>query len=243
MASKSILIVEDDEIVRTMIKNFLEREYNVIEASRYSEAVNKLRNNIDLALIDYALPDRDGFELVKTIRQIKAKLPVIMMTAYGTEAIAIKALKAGIIDYIKKPMKLTYLMKRVSEALNGLSSEFDFESAYAGSRKEFIMDSGALYLEENYMEDFSLEKTAGRLGMNKFNFCRLFKQRFGQGFISYLNNIRVKNASELLKNPSLNITEIAYVVGYKSLSQFERTFKKTYGIPPREYRKGVNEKP
>lgn len=237
MTKKSILLVEDDEVIRTMVKDYLEREYHVIETSRYAEAVKKLAEHIDLALIDYALPDHDGFELARAIRQTKPHLPIIMMTAYSTETMVLKALRVGITDYIKKPMKLTYLMKRVSELLKGPSGEFDFESENTGSRKEFIMDSVGWYIEENYMEDFSLDKLANKLGINKFNLCRSFKERFGQGFISYLNNIRVKNAAELLTKPNLNITEIAYAVGYKSFTQFERAFKKTYGIAPREYRK------
>lgn len=243
MPSKSILVVEDDEIVRALIKDFLAREYNVIEASCYLQAVKKLTNHIDIALIDYALPDRDGFELLKAIRQIKAGLPVIMMTAYGTEMIAVKALRRGATDYIKKPMKLAYLMKRISELLAEPGDRKFFELKPAEDRKEFMMESIAWHIEENYMEDFSLDKLSGRLGINKFDFCRSFKERFGQGFISYLNNTRIKNAAELLGNHNLSITEIAYAVGYKSFTHFERVFKRIYGMPPREYRRHMSEKP
>ncbi|MBI3754590.1 MAG: response regulator transcription factor [Deltaproteobacteria bacterium] len=72
MPKKSILLVEDDEVIRTMIKNYLEREYQVIVVSRYAEAVKKLGDHIDLALIDYALPDRDGFgQAVNLILNLK----------------------------------------------------------------------------------------------------------------------------------------------------------------------------
>ncbi|MEK6590265.1 MAG: response regulator [Nitrospinota bacterium] len=242
MIRKSILVVEDDEVVRTMIRDFLEKEYTVIDASRCSEAVSKIsHHHIDLALIDYALPDGDGFELLKVIRQTNTQLPVIMITAYGTEIVVIRALRTGVTDYIKKPLKLSYLKKRISELLTGLTHQEDFELEYVESRKDFILDSIAFYIEEHFMEDFTLNKVAGRVGMNKFNFCRLFKERFGQGFISYLNCVRIKNAAELLKGHNLNITEIAYFVGYKSFTQFERIFKRMYGIPPREYRKQINE--
>ena len=243
MPRKSILVVEDDEVIRTLIKGYLEREYNVIEASGYLQAINKLTNPIDLALIDYALQDGDGFELSKIIRQTKPQMPIIIMTAYGTETIAVKALRAGVTDYIKKPMKLAYLMKRISELLEEPIKREDFEFEHAENRKDFMMDGIAWYLEENYTEDFTLDKLAGRLGINKFSFCRSFKGRFGQGFRSYLNNVRAKNAAELLKNYNLNITEIAYAVGYKSFPHFERVFKKAHGISPREYRKHLTKKP
>jgi AraC-like DNA-binding protein len=73
--------------------------------------------------------------------------------------------------------------------------------------------------------------------MNRFKFCRAFKQRFGKTFTSYLNHIRIKKASELLKNPNLSVTEIAFFVGYGSFSQFMRVFKTIYGVSPKEYRR------
>src|SRR4030043_756711 len=117
MEKKSILLVDDDEVVRTMIKGFLEREYNVLEASSYSEAIKLLRYPLDLALIDYILPDSDGFELLKAIREEKLALPAIIMTGYSNEAIIIKALRSAVADYIKKPLSIVYLRRRLSEIL------------------------------------------------------------------------------------------------------------------------------
>jgi transcriptional regulator GlxA family with amidase domain len=75
--------------------------------------------------------------------------------------------------------------------------------------------------------------------MNRFKFCRAFKQRFGKTFTSYLNNIRIKKASELLKNSNLSVTEIAFFVGYGSVSQFERIFKKVYALSPKDYQRST----
>ncbi|MEW6418909.1 MAG: response regulator transcription factor [Nitrospirota bacterium] len=240
MSKKTILLVEDDTVVREVIKDALKKEYNVLGASNYSEAVKLLRHPIDLALIDYILPDSDGFEVLKAIREEKIALPAIIMTGYSNEAVVIKALRSAVADYIKKPIKLSYLRKRLSEILGGEWTNEHTDNA--GTKDEFILDGIAAYIEEKYMKELTLDKIANMACMNRFKFCRAFKERFGKTFTSYLNSIRLKKASELLKYPNLTITEIAFFVGYGSFSQFKRVFKKVYGVSPKEYRRSINKK-
>jgi YesN/AraC family two-component response regulator len=237
MKKKTILLVDDDEVVRTMIKGFIEREYNVLEASSYSDAVKLLGYPIDIALIDYILPDSDGFDLLKAIREEKVALPAIMMTGYSNEAVVIKALRSAVADYFKKPIKLSYLRRRLSEILGGEWT--DEHTDNVGTKEEFILDGIAAYIEEKYMKDLTLDKIARMACMNRFKFCRAFKERVGKTFTSYLNSIRLKKASELLKTTNLAITEIAFFVGYGSFSQFERIFKKVYGLSPKNYRRNT----
>jgi len=239
---KSILLVEDDGVIRELIREAISREYYVLEASNHLEAIRHLKNHIDLALIDYALPDKDGFEVLKAIRGIRPGLPAIIMTGYSTEDLAIKAVRTSVTDYIKKPLRLAYLKKRISEILDGKACSESAESERAGgserpTRDEFIMDGISEYIENNYKEDLTLDKLSCVAGMNKFKFCRIFKERFGVSYTSYLNNIRVKNAAELLKNTDNSITEIAHHVGFNCITYFERVFRSRYGMSPSAYRK------
>jgi two-component system response regulator YesN len=235
MNKKTILLVEDDTVVREVIKDALKREYNVLEASGYSEAIKLFGYPIDLALIDYVLQDSDGFEVLKAIREVRPELPAIIMTAYSNENVVLRAIRTEVADYIKKPLKLAYLRKRLSEILGDMEANKNLEGLE--SREEFVLDGVAAYLEEKYMKELTLDKVAGMACMSRFRFCRTFKERFGQSFVSYLNSIRVKNAAELLKKPNLTITEIAQFVGYKSITHFERMFRTLYGVSPGEYRK------
>ncbi|HBR17892.1 MAG: hypothetical protein A3G39_09340 [Deltaproteobacteria bacterium RIFCSPLOWO2_12_FULL_43_16] len=241
MKKKTILLVDDDAIIRDLIKGALERHYKVFAASTYSEAVKHLKNPIDLALLDYKLPNGDGLELLKTIRKERPSLPAIMMTGYSDEAVAIKAIRSGVTDYVKKPFNLRYLMQKISEILGeGVPIGYKEEKKYfegVKNRDEFIMDGIAAYIEEKYTEELTREKIAEMANMNRNKFCIAFKKRFGHTFTSYLNHIRINKAVELLKNPDLNITEIAYFVGYGNVVHFERVFKEKYGVSPRKYRK------
>lgn len=115
MERKSILLVEDDLVVKDLIRDSLEKEYEILEASTYSEAINQSKNHIDLAIIDYSLPDGDGFEVLKKLREKRPALPAIMITAYSSEDVAIKAVRTVVNEYIKKPLSLRHLKTRVSE--------------------------------------------------------------------------------------------------------------------------------
>lgn len=238
MEKKTILLVDDDTVVRDVIKQALIREYNILEASGYSEAVKLLKHPIHLALIDYVMPEYDGFDVLKALRKSKPALPAIIMTAYSDENVVLKALRTEVADYIKKPLKLAYLRKRLSEILGGKESNNHSETVE--SRKEFILDGIAAHIKENYMTNLTLDRLASMACINRFELSRAFRDRFGQTITSYLNSERVKGAVDLLKKPDLNITEIAHFVGYGSVTHFDRIFRAVHGISPLKYRRKLS---
>ncbi len=239
MVKKTILLVDDESGIRSSLRFAFETHYEVLEASDYVEAMKHLHASIDLAIIDYSLPEKNGFDVLRSLRQVKPFLPAIMITAYSTEDVAIQAIKSGITDYIKKPLDLMYLRKRVTELLEG--AMFKGFEVVIKSEKEFKMDSVTEYLENNYRDaGLRLEMAASVANMDRYSFSRVFKECFGQSFISYLNTIRIKNAVKLLKN-NLTVKEIAFYVGYRSVEYFNRVFKKVNGVSPREYRERLKD--
>jgi YesN/AraC family two-component response regulator len=238
MGQKSILLVDDDPSVREIIRDALDGQYAVFEASCYSEAIQYSNEHIDLALIDYVLPDSDGYETLQALRRGIPKLPAIIMTAYGSERVALKTVRSEVNDYINKPLKLSYLKLQISQIVGRETDKRRCEdSGKENDRDGFVLDGIPAYIEQNYMKPLTLDMLAQKVNMNKFRFCKAFKEQVGQNFISYLNNIRIRNATEFLKKDDLNITEIAYVVGYRNIVHFDRVFKHIHGVSPREYRK------
>ncbi len=234
MTSRSILLVDDDASLREVTRLILERDnYDVLEAPNYAKAVEQGAKNVDLALVDYVLPDRDGLEVAEALRKTKPGLPVILMTAYGSEDVAVRALRAGVTDYIGKPFSARHLRERVATILKGEDERKNEDIKNPGE----VLDNISDYLRAHYDEDISLPSLATMAGMSRFRFCRLFKERFGQSFVSYVNRIRIRIALELLGKPQLTISEIAYFVGFKTVGHFERVFKDIQGLCPREYRK------
>jgi YesN/AraC family two-component response regulator len=236
MNKKSLLVIDDDAFVRDIIKNALDKDYRIIEASSYSDVVKLNSETIDLAIIDYILPDRDGFEVLRLLRDKEPTLPAIIITGHSNENLVINAIRKHVADYIKKPMNLSYLKKRLSEIF---SNEHDREGVAASLNKDNLLDEVAKHINKTYMNELTLDQIAHMACMNRFSFCRAFKERFGQTFTSYLNIIRIKNAAELLKTSDHSITETAFSVGYRNLGHFNRIFKTVFKMPPREYRRKV----
>ena len=234
MFKKSIIIVDDDSVIRDVIKSALNNEYHVFEASTYTDVMKFPSQPVDLAIIDYILPDRDGFVVLQSLRERNPSLPAIIITGWGDEDVILRALRENVADYIKKPVNLMYLRERVSDILGDEKRrEDDALPSYKGRHLDII----AKHIQENYMGELTLDKLARLACMSRFSFCRAFKARFSQSCISYVNSIRLKNAGDLLKDSRTSITEIAFSVGYRNSGHFNRVFKAVYKMSPREYRR------
>ncbi len=92
------------------------------------------------------------------------------------------------------------------------------------------------FIEEHHTEDLSLSQVAQAVHTSIFYFCKLFKKVTGINFTEYVSRTRAEKAKNLLLNPNLRVSEIAYEVGFQSLTHFNRVFKKIVGESPTEYR-------
>lgn len=92
------------------------------------------------------------------------------------------------------------------------------------------------YLQEHQSEDLSLGQVARAVNTSTFYFCKMFKKVTGINFTDYLSRVRVEKAKNLLLNPNLRVSEIAFEVGFQSLTHFNRVFKKIVGQSPSEFR-------
>ncbi len=119
-----------------------------------------------------------------------------------------------------------------------MNTENLFPDVKVNKQKEYIDKFNLIfeYINNNFMEDISLEMIADVAGFSKFHFSRLFKQFTDMSFYDYLNQRRVKEAEKLLLNPSLSITEIALRSGFSSISTFNRVFKSFKECTPTEFK-------
>jgi AraC-like DNA-binding protein/ligand-binding sensor protein len=92
------------------------------------------------------------------------------------------------------------------------------------------------FIQEHHTEDLSLEQVAQIVHMSTFYFCKMFRKSVGVNFTEYVSRVRIEKARNLLLNPNLRISEIAYEVGFQSLTHFNRVFKKLLGQSPTEFR-------
>jgi DNA-binding NtrC family response regulator len=112
MEKARILIAEDEKTQRDLLEGFLSKEgFSVKAVPSGTEALQTLeREMVDLVLLDYRMPERDGLETLKEIRRLYPELPVVMMTAYGSVETAVASMKGGALDYLTKPIDLEQLL-------------------------------------------------------------------------------------------------------------------------------------
>lgn len=99
------------------------------------------------------------------------------------------------------------------------------------------MTHACTYISENCEQAISLDDIAEKFGFSSYYFSRLFKSATGYNFTEYLTLQRVKRAQLFLADSDMNITEIAFSSGFKSISSFNRAFRQFRGCAPRDYRK------
>jgi DNA-binding response OmpR family regulator len=150
--NQKILVVDDEERMARFIRLNLEHDgFNVVEAYRGQEAMDKLRTALpDLILLDIMMPDMDGFQVLKLVREV-SDVPVIMLTAKGEEDDKVKGLELGADDYITKPFSPRELVSRVKAVLR--RSEIQGEST-----AEVIQVDDRLKIDFNRREIWVLDK-------------------------------------------------------------------------------------
>jgi len=111
-----------------------------------------------------------------------------------------------------------------------------------GTRRDILMkditDRAIKYIKENYHhEDISLKKVSREVCLSHYYFSHVFKEYCKISFIEYLTKVRLQEAAKLLKNPRLNIDQIAFAVGYQDPGYFSKVFKRAYKISPTRFRR------
>src|SRR5436190_24297062 len=118
MPNATVLVVDDEPLIRWSLVNRLKEEgYRTVEAGTASEAVSQHRDGVDLVLLDYALPDANGLQVLKQVKDTDPDTLVIMLTANTEVGIAVDAMKSGAFHYANKPFDLDEVMLLVEKAL------------------------------------------------------------------------------------------------------------------------------
>jgi AraC-like DNA-binding protein len=125
------------------------------------------------------------------------------------------------------------LLSFFGEQLSALANQLVLEQQNA---EPLLVQKARDYIDKHKMEPLSLSEVAKAAGASVFHFCKVFRKSTGLKFTDYVARIRLEDARTQLLNPNRRISEVAYDVGFQSLTQFNRTFKRVFGQSPSEFR-------
>ncbi len=245
---KTILVVEDSEDLRFYLKDNLKGQYKVEEATNGKEGWEKIKLlNPDLVVSDIMMPLMDGVELARKIKTetVTAHIPVILLTAMGSEEKQLAGFKAGVNDYITKPFTFEILASRIRNLLAQqelLHKRFQKQIEVDPSEitvtpvdEKFLKQ--ALEVVEKFMEnpDFSVEDFSREMCMSRKALYNKILSLTGRAPLEFIRSIRIKRAAQLLEKSGMRISEIAYEVGFNNPKNFSRYFKEEFNVLPSEY--------
>lgn len=154
---ETIMIVEDNEIILNGLELSLKQDgYNIIKASTQKEALNQLDKTISLVLLDVTLPDGDGFDICKEIKN-KTDMPIIFLTAKDEENDVVQGLEVGADDYIIKPFRLRELKLRIKTILKRYNQDKGNENIIKIKDVVINLDKTTVYKNDKQLELTALE--------------------------------------------------------------------------------------
>lgn len=251
----TMLMVDDAPDMCRFARDYFRGEYNVITASDGEQALAKLRENdgVDLVVSDVTMPRMDGLQLCETIKTDLrwSHIPVILLTGRTGEEIEVKGLKLGADDYITKPFNpetLRLRVKKFIEKKENRQKQFKEKIDVAPSEititsvdEQFIQK--AIKIVEEHMSDqeFSVEALGIELDMSRTYLYKKLMNITGKGPAEFIRIIRLKRGKQLLEKSQMQITEIAYTLGYTAPKRFTENFKAEFGMSPSEYKKMMSQ--
>lgn len=248
MDKPSVLLIDDNAELLSVMKEMFRERYRVLTAVDGRQAWDKLNSNeVDVIICDVMLPDANGWELCTRIKgDLRFNhIPIIILTAKNGIDDRVASYEAGADGYIAKPFELKILFARVDNLIRSSrirQAAFRKEEnisldglAFPTADKQFlqsIIDSIEQHLEET---EYDLEQLATEMNMSKSTLYRKIKSMTGLTPLDFVRNIKMKRACMMLLSCTQNISEIAYAVGFSTPKYFTKCFKDEFGITPTEY--------
>lgn len=244
----SILVVEDNPELRTYIRNYFHKTFQILEAQNGQQGLERaIEMAPNIIITDIMMPELDGMELCRQLKadQRTQHIPIIMLTARADHQDKLEGLSHGADDYLTKPFDLEELDLRIlnllsrdqrsKEQLNPASGHVSIKAAFAHPDEEDFLGKVVSVIEA-YMENehFSIEELGKVMGMSRSQLNRKIKVLTGHSPSTLIRTIRLENARRLLENNAGNVSEIAFKVGFSNLAYFSRCFSNHFGFPPSE---------
>ena len=252
----TLLVVDDSADLRSYIRDHFAARFRVLEAADGAEGIALARRHLpDVVLSDVMMPGTDGHELVRVLRESAETdfLSIILLTAQAEDEQRLAGLERGADDYIVKPFEMRELDVRVrnliargvgcaiaSQASRGARARPSRPASHPPTRR--TSRACETPFERRLADpDFGVGELADAVAQDRSHLFRRVKQVFDESPSDLIRRMRLEEGARLLTETSATVTDVAYAVGFNSLSHFCRCFDEKYGATPAAY-KGHSER-
>ncbi len=248
-AKRHIAVVDDDIDIANYLKILLKAQYKVSLYFDAASALKGMEENVpDMVISDVVMPGLDGYELCSRIKgdlQL-SHIPVVLVTAKVAVENQVQGLDKGADAYVTKPFQPAYLMALVKSLLDNrekLHRQLGSVTTTEDIAPEALSPRDAAFMKELYelMEkelanaDLDIVRMTEMLKISRTKFYYKVKGLTGENPSVFFKRYKLNRAADLLKEGKYNMSEIAWMTGFNTLSHFSTSFKKQFGVPPSEY--------
>ncbi len=249
-----VLIVDDHEEMREFIADIFSDQFQVLQAERGEDALEMALTYLpDVVITDWMMPGMSGVNLCHALRQNSKTnhIPILILTSKSTQESQIEGMQAGADDFISKPFNADILEIRVNKLLEtkermrkNLQKQLIQKELSSGNapvfEDSFLQKTTQIVIANMSNPDFDVEDLEKSMDMSKMQLYRKLKNLTSFAGNEFIRSVRLRESKSLLENSNLNISEIAYQVGFNDPAYFTRAFKKQYGKSPKEYQSNTN---
>lgn len=243
--SPEILLIEDNSELRAYIRSCLNEQYKIREAANGEEGLALAIQTIPtLVITDVMMPKKDGFQLSRELKENEktSHIPIIILTGKSSQKSKLEGLETHADVYLSKPFDADELRLQVRNLLRNRRRMQEFYSrrilletseVEVSSQEEVFLQKAIGVIEENIgNEDFSIEDFSQALMMDRTQLFRKLKALTDQSPSIFIRNLRLKRARQMLEGNAGTVAEIAFAVGFRSTTYFNKCFKELYGDSP-----------
>lgn len=259
-----ILVIDDNDDIRLMIRELLSADYRVIEAVNGKDGLRMASKYVpDLVICDVMMPVMDGLECCRLIKEeiSTSHIPVLMLTACSMDEQRAQGYENGADGYLPKPFSSDVLesrcrnlianRRRIHELWTGHGTGTPSTMTTARETRmpapgdpenEFYARFLDIVRSEMGNPDLNVDQLASRMGLGRSQFYRKIKALTNFSPVELLRNLRLKHARDLLTTTDRSISEIAYEVGFSSPAYFTRCYREVYDETPSDLRERLGHK-
>ncbi len=247
-----VLLIEDDIDILNYLEDELSVSYQILKANNGNDGWSLAFEQVpDLIVSDIMMPGLDGLQLCKKVKSTleTSHIPVILLTAKTSVEHEIEGLETGADEYIHKPFHprlLKLKVDKIIEAREILKQQFSKNTSFVAkemtvtSADEKFLQKAIDFAKENLSDaDLNIEKMSSTMNISRVHLYRKLKAITNQNPTEFIRTIRLKQAAYLLTQGKLNVSEIAYMVGFNSHQYFTNSFQKYFNMSPTEYIKKI----